>query len=149
MKVCATTAVSLWSAIMLLAACATSTEPVLLQARSDALPEPLTSTLGDPARGREIVVGRDANCLFCHAIPETGERFMGNVAPPLSGVANRLSAGQLRLRVVDPTRINPEAAMPAYHRTEGLDRVAEPYRGKPILSAQEVEDVVAFLLTLR
>ena len=115
---------------------------------SDTLSQPLTSTPGDAVRGREIVVGRDGNCLLCHAIPQTGERFMGNVAPPLSGVGARLTAGQLRLRIVDPTRINPDAAMPAYHRTEGLDQVAEPYRGKPVLTAQQVEDVVAYLLTL-
>lgn len=73
---------------------------------------------------------------------------MGNLAPPLSGVARRLTAGQMRLRIVDPTRINPEAAMPAYHRVEGLDQVASSYRGRPVLSAQEVEDVVSYLLTL-
>ena len=74
---------------------------------------------------------------------------MGNVAPQLSHVASRLTEGQLRLRVVDPTRINPDVAMPAYYRIVEPDRVAEPYRGKPILTAQQVEDVVAYLLTLR
>ena len=148
MNVVARFRASVLSVAMLTAACAAPMH-VATKAPVDALPEPLTSTPGDPARGREIVVGRDANCLFCHAIPETGERFMGNVAPPLSGIANRLNAAQLRLRIVDPTRINPDAAMPAYYRTQGLDQVAGPYRGKPILSAQEVEDVVAFLLTLK
>ena len=115
----------------------------------DAIPEPLTAMPGDPARGLEVVTGRDANCLLCHAIPETGQRFMGNVAPPLSGVGSRLTAGQLRLRVVDPTRINPQVAMPAYYRTHGLDAVMQQYRGKPVLTAQQIEDVVAYLSTLR
>jgi sulfur-oxidizing protein SoxX len=114
-----------------------------------AIAEPLTETAGDASRGLAIVAGRDANCLLCHAVPETGERFMGNVGPPLSGVANRLSAGELRLRVVDPTRVDPAVAMPAYYRVHSLDEVAAAYRGKPILTAQQVEDVVAYLLTLR
>jgi sulfur-oxidizing protein SoxX len=74
---------------------------------------------------------------------------MGNVAPPLSKVATRLSQGQLRLRVVDATRVKPDVAMPSYFRTEALDSVAEGYRGKSILTAQQVEDVVSFLMTLR
>jgi sulfur-oxidizing protein SoxX len=72
----------------------------------------------------------------------------GNLGPPLVGVASRLSEPQIRLRLVNPKRINPETIMPAYHRAEGLTRVAEKYRGRPILSAQEIEDVVAYLLTL-
>jgi sulfur-oxidizing protein SoxX len=116
---------------------------------SGALPAPLTSEPGDPQRGRTIVVGRDGNCLLCHAIAETGEKFMGNVAPPLSGIGARASAGELRLRIVDPTRVNKDAVMPAYYRVQGLDGVAAEYRGKPILTAQQVEDVVAYLLTLR
>jgi sulfur-oxidizing protein SoxX len=136
--------------VLLLAACAMAAEgtvPYVVQ--GDAIAEPLTTAPGEPARGREVVTGRDANCLLCHAIPETGERFMGNVAPSLSGVAGRLTPGQLRLRVVDPTRLKPDVAMPAYYRTQGLDRVMEPYRGKPVLSAQQVEDVVAYLTTLK
>ena len=74
---------------------------------------------------------------------------MGNIGPPLAGVGTRLNAGQLRLRIVDPTRLDPNAVMPAYHRTEGLDRVAEPHRGKPILTAEQIEDVIAYLLTLK
>ena len=122
--------------------------PLMAAVRADALDAPLTATPGDAVRGREIVTGRDGNCLLCHAIPETGQRFMGNVAPPLTGVSSRLSAGQIRLRVVDPTRVNPAAVMPAYHRVNDLDQVALPYRGKPVLDAQQVEDVVAYLSTL-
>lgn len=94
-------------------------------------------------------MGREANCLLCHAIPDSAERFMGNVGPPLAGVGSRLDAGQLRLRIVDITRIRPEAAMPAYFRTQGLDSVAAAFQGRTVLDAQEVEDVVAYLSTLR
>ena len=132
-----------------IAAPATAAEAPLFTVRNDAIPQPLAAQAGDAARGRKIVAGREGNCLLCHAIPETGERFMGNVAPQLTGVANRLSAGQLRLRVADPTRVNPDAVMPAYYRVHDLDAVAGPYRGKPILDAQQIEDVVAYLLTLR
>jgi sulfur-oxidizing protein SoxX len=132
-----------------IAAPAAAAEAALYTVRNDTIPQPLAARPGDAARGRTLVAGREGNCLLCHAIPETGERFMGNVAPPLSGVATRLSAGQLRLRVADPTRVNPDAVMPAYYRVHDLDAVAGPYRGKPILNAQQIEDVVAYLLTLR
>src|SRR5262245_10006523 len=122
---------------------------VSYRAGSDAIAEPLTQSPGNTERGREILMGRDGNCLLCHAAPETGARFMGNLAPPLSGVGTRLSAGQLRLRIVDSMRTNPQTIMPSYYRTDGLRQVAEAWRGKPILSAQQVEDVVAYLLTLR
>lgn len=133
-----------------IAACASAPE-ALVQYRvaGDAIVEPLTQSPGDAARGREILRGRDGNCLLCHAAPETGARFMGNLAPPLSGVAQRLDAGQLRLRIVDSMRINPQTIMPSYYRVDGLTRVAELYRGQPILTAQQVEDVVAYLTTLR
>jgi sulfur-oxidizing protein SoxX len=129
------------------AACAATTLPYAVN--GDAIDEPLSRAAGDPQRGREIVIGRDANCLLCHSIPDPEQRFMGNVAPPLAGVGSRLSKGQIRLRVVDPTRVKPDVAMPAYYRTYGLDRVMEQYRGKPVLTAQQVEDVVAYLSTLR
>jgi len=129
-------------------ACASAPDALPYRVQNDAIPEPLTAVPGNAARGREIVAGRDANCLLCHAIPETGERFMGNVAPALTLVGARLTPGQLRLRIVDPTRVNPEAVMPAYYRVHGLDQVAQPFRGLPILTAQQVEDVVAYLSTL-
>ncbi len=119
------------------------------QVIGDAIPEPLDALAGDPVRGREVMSGRDANCLLCHAVPETGARFMGNLAPPLSGIGGKLSAGQLRLRVVDQSRLNRETIMPAYYRIDGLIRVAPGYRGKPVLGAQQIEDVVAYLLTLK
>ncbi len=114
------------------------------------MPDSLTGTKGDPARGRAIIVNRQLGlCLLCHSGPFEEERFQGDLAPDLRGTGSRLSEGQLRLRIVDSGRINPESIMPAYFRTEALYRVAAAYRGKPILSAQQIEDVVAFLVTLR
>jgi len=114
----------------------------------DAIPQPLTAEPGDAARGRKAVTNRDVGaCLLCHAVP--GERASGNIAPTLAGAGARLSAAQLRLRVVDSSRVNPNTPMPAYYRIEGLTQVAAAYRGKPVLSAQQVEDVVAFLATLK
>ncbi len=116
----------------------------------DAIPERLTGARGDAARGRAIVVNRQVGlCLLCHSGPFPEERFQGNLAPDLTGAGRRWSEGQLRLRIVDSSRINPLTIMPAYHRTEGLARVAPAWRGKPILSAEQIEDVVAFLMTLR
>jgi L-cysteine S-thiosulfotransferase len=114
----------------------------------DAIPQPLTAEPGDAARGRKVVTNREVGaCLLCHAVP--GERTSGNIAPTLAGAGARLSAAQLRLRVVDSSRVNPDTPMPAYYRIEGLTQVAAAYRGKPVLSAQQVEDVVAFLATLK
>ena len=74
---------------------------------------------------------------------------MGDLAPDLSGVGARLSAAQIRLRIVDSSRVNPDTVMPAYFKTEGLQRVAPAFRGKTVLTAQQIEDVVAFLVTLK
>ncbi len=138
-------------AITLLGGCAGTATDRMLAYRidNDAIRDPLVSTPGDAGRGREILRGRDGNCLLCHAVPETGAQFMGNLAPALSGVGARWNAGQLRLRIVDPMRLNRNTIMPSYYRTDALAQVATPYRGKPILTAQQVEDVVAYLLTLR
>ena len=116
----------------------------------DEIPASLTGRPGDPARGLAVILDRQlGNCLLCHALPVSGERFQGNIGPDLAGVAERLTEGQIRLRVVDATRVNPDTAMPAYHRVEGLTRVAAEYRGRPVLTAEQVEDVVAYLRTLR
>ena len=116
----------------------------------DGITRSLTGAKGDPARGRAIVVNRQVGlCLLCHSGPFPEERFQGNLAPDLAGAGKRASEGQLRLRIVDSSRINPATIMPAYHRTEGLARVAPAFRGKPVLSAEQIEDVVAFLMTLK
>jgi sulfur-oxidizing protein SoxX len=116
----------------------------------DAIPESLSGAKGDPVRGRAIVANRQVGlCLLCHRGPFPEERFQGNLAPDLRGAGARWSEGQLRLRIVDSSRIDSATIMPAYHRTEGLVRVAPSWRGKPVLTAEQIEDVVAFLMTLR
>ncbi len=116
----------------------------------DTIPAPLAATPGDAGRGRALLVAHDdANCVLCHAVTDASVRYSGNVGPSLDGVARRLSVAQLRLRVADNLRINPDSLMPGYYRTEGLDRVAAAYRGKPILSAGQIEDIVAYLATLQ
>ena len=116
----------------------------------DAIPASLTATNGDPARGRAIVLDRRLGaCLLCHTGPFPEERFQGTLGPDLSGVGSRWSAGQLRLRLVDATRLNPDTIMPPYYRVEALTRVGSAWQAKPMLAAEQVEDVVAFLLTLR
>lgn len=116
----------------------------------DAIPDSLTGVPGDAARGRAIVASRQTGlCLLCHAGPLPEERFQGNLAPDLAGAGSRWSEGQLRLRVVDARRLNPQTLMPAYYQVGGLERVGAAWQGRPVLAAQQIEDVVAFLRTLR
>ena len=116
----------------------------------DAIPAPLAGLAGDAARGRAIVTQRQVGmCLLCHSGPFPEERVQGTLAPGLAGAGARWSEGQLRLRVVDQRRVNPASLMPSYHRVDGLTRVGAAWRGRPVLSAQQVEDVVALLRTLR
>jgi len=131
------------AAVLLSCACAAS------QAH-DGMPAPLTKEEGDAVRGRAIVANRQLGlCLLCHTGPIPEERFQGNLAPDLAGAGARWSAGQLRLRMMDASRFNAATIMPAYFKTEGLNRVPAPLKGKTILSAQQIEDVVAYLQTLR
>lgn len=115
----------------------------------DSIVESLTGAAGDAARGRQLIVERTNTCILCHSGPFPEERFQGDLAPNLSGSGSRWSVGQLRLRLVDASRINPRTIMPSYYRIDGLDRVAPNWRGKPILSAEQIEDIVAYLATLR
>lgn len=116
----------------------------------DAVPQPLTDLAGDPARGRAIVANRQLGlCLLCHTGPFPEERFQGNLAPDLAGAGARWSVAQLRLRLVDARALNPQTTMPSYHRVDGLTRVAPALAGQPLLGAQQIEDVVAFLATLQ
>lgn len=117
---------------------------------SDAMAQPLTTTPGDAVRGRSIVTNRQVGlCLLCHSGPFPEERFQGNIAPSLAGAGMRWSEGQLRLRVADSRRINPASIMPSYLHVGGGHRVGSAWQGKPILQPQQIEDVVAFLQTLR
>lgn len=116
----------------------------------DAIAAPLNGETGDASRGKTIAFDPErGNCTICHPVPGGDPRIQGTVGPPLAGIASRLSAGQLRLRLVDGTRINPETIMPPYHRVEGLNRVGREFAGRPILNAREIEDLVAFLVTLK
>ena len=115
----------------------------------DTIPDSLTGAPGDLTRGRAVVINRQSTCLLCHAGPFPEERFQGNIAPDLRGTGARWLEGQIRLRVVDARRVNPATIMPPFHATDGLKRVGGSWRGKPILSAEQIEDVVAYLSTLR
>ena len=116
----------------------------------DAIPASLTGSKGDPARGRALVANRQVGLfLLCHTGPFPEEKFQGNLAPDLKGAGARWSEGQLRLRMVDSSRLNPDTIMPSYYRIEGLARVSQAFAGKPVLTAEQIEDVVAYLATLR
>ena len=115
----------------------------------DAIPKSLTGAPGDPARGRATLVNRQSTCILCHNGPFPEEKFQGDLAPSLAGSGSRWSEGQLRLRLVDASSLNDATIMPSYYRADGLTRVGPAWRGKPILSAEQIEDIVAYLVTLR
>lgn len=116
----------------------------------DAIPNSLSGQAGDPIKGRTIVTSRQTGlCILCHAGPFSEERFQGNLAPDLKLSIANLSAAQLRARLVDPSKTNTNTIMPAYFRIDHLQRVAPPFAGKTVLSAQEIEDVIAYLLTIK
>ena len=115
----------------------------------NSIPESLTGIPGDAMRGRALVLERTNTCILCHSGPFPEEKFQGDLAPNLAGSGSRWSTGQLRLRLVDASRFNPVTIMPSYYRTDGLDRVAANWRDKSILSADQIEDIVAYLATLR
>ena len=115
----------------------------------DAIPVSLTGVSGDPVRGRAIILDRQNTCILCHGGPFPELKFSNDLAPDLTGVGSRWSESQLRLRLVDASRFNPTTIMPSYYRVDGLVRVAAAWRGKPILSAQQIEDLVAYLAALR
>jgi sulfur-oxidizing protein SoxX len=115
----------------------------------DAIPASLTGAPGDATRGRALVLNRLSTCILCHSGPFPEEKFQGDLAPSLAGAGTRWSEGQLRLRIVDASRLNPATIMPSYYRIDGLTRVGTAWRGKPILSAEQIEDIVAYLATLR
>lgn len=127
---------------------ATALEPFAVA--GDAIPAPLGGLTGDAQRGATLVRDRErGNCLICHRGADPSEPFQGTIGPPLADVGARLDAGQIRLRLVDASLLNPQTVMPPYFRTENLHDVAPTFRGKPALSAQEIEDVVSYLAALR
>jgi sulfur-oxidizing protein SoxX len=138
------------TALGLLAAAPSHADFVHYAIVGDAIPVSLTGTKGDPARGRAIVASHTVGlCLLCHSGPFPEDRFQGNVAPDLNGAGTRWNEGQLRLRIVDASKLNPGTIMPPFYRIDDLTSVAPVYRDKPVLTAVDVEDVVAYLMTLK
>jgi len=124
--------------------------PVAYRIDGDSIGASLTGRPGDSARGRQIVANRQVSaCLLCHSGPFPDTHLQGSVAPPLDGAGSRLTEGQIRLRLVDPRKLSPDTLMPAYYALDGLNRVGLAWQGRPILTAEQIEDVVAFLMTLR
>ncbi|GIQ73610.1 sulfur oxidation c-type cytochrome SoxX [Bradyrhizobium sp. RD5-C2] len=138
-------------AAALLAACAPASAEALrpYTVVGDAIPASLTGAKGDATRGRALIVERSSTCILCHSGPFPEQSFQGDLAPNLTGSGNRWSEGQLRLRLVDAAHLNAATIMPSYYRADGLTRVGASWRGKPILSAEQIEDIVAYLVTLR
>ena len=122
-------------------------EPVTIE--GDAIPAPLGGETGDADRGRRVFTEREqGHCVLCHAVDGLEADFQGNVGPPLSGLGERLTPGQIRLRIADAQRIWPETVMPSYYRTGSLNQVGEAWAGEPALSARQIEDLVAWLSSL-
>lgn len=130
---------------------ALATDPGAIKVVDDAIPMALTDQAGDAGNGQKLVVNRkQGNCLACHAISELASQpFHGDVGPTLDGVADRYNAGELRMLVVNAKLSNEDTIMPAFYRVEGLNRVNKKFKDKTILNAQQVEDVVAYLQTLK
>ena len=139
-----------WIAVAGLALpCAAQQELRTYVVRGDAITDSLTGKPGDATRGRALVVERTSTCILCHSGPFPETKFQGDLAPSLAGAGSRWSEGQIRLRLVDASRLNPATIMPSFYRIDGLVRVGAAWRGKPILSAEQIEDIVAYLVTLR
>jgi len=135
---------------MLVSMDATAQTLVPFKIENGAIAQSLTGVKGDPVKGRAIVLERQKGlCLLCHSGPFPEERFQGDLAPSLAGTGSRLSEGEIRLRMVDSTKVNEKTIMPPYYRSEGLERVAANYKAKTLLNAQEIEDVIAFLVSLK
>jgi len=117
----------------------------------EKIPQSLTGKEGDPMNGRKVAVNRrKGNCLACHVISEIkDQQFHGQVGPPLDDVGSRMSAAEIRLRIVDPKVVNEDTIMPSFYRVDGFHRVMKKWQGKTIVSAQEVEDMIAYLMTLK
>src|SRR3954470_12181809 len=138
-----------WLALLLLPGMAAAQTLRSYAVTGDAIATSLTGAPGDPARGRALVVARTSTCILCHSGPFPEEKFQGDLAPSLAGSGGRWTEGQLRLRLVDASSLNAATIMPSYYRVDGLDRVGPAWRGKPILSADQIEDLVSYHASLR
>lgn len=137
--------------MMFVSSFALATEASDIMIVDDGIPKALTDKAGDAAEGQKTLINRkQGNCLACHAVAELANQpFHGAVGPALNGVAGRYDEAQLRLLLVNAKMVNEDTIMPAFYRTNGLTRVAKKFDGKTILSAQQVEDVIAYLKTLK
>ncbi len=139
-------------AVLILSACGAQEAPLIRASMisGDAITLPLTETAGDTIRGEQLFISRDeGHCILCHQVDGLDAEFQGDVGPDLTFVGDRLSAGQLRLRIADYQLVQPGAVMPSYYRIHDLHRVGEAYSGESVLSAQQVEDIVAYLVDRR
>lgn len=138
------------TAALALSAAVQAAGPSDVMIEDGQIKQSLTGQPGDPANGRKVAINRkQGNCLACHTMPVPEQQYHGEIGPDLNGVAGRLSEGELRLRVVNAKAAIPGSFMPAFYRTDGLHRVLKGFQGKTILTAQQVEDVVAYLKTLK
>lgn len=137
------------AAIVAMTATAEAEALVAYTVVGDGIPQSLTGRPGDAARGRALVLDRTSTCILCHSGPFPEARFQGDLAPNLAGAGSRWSTSQLRLRLVDASRLNSATIMPSYYRVDGLVRVGRNWRDKPLLSAEQIEDIVAYLATIR
>ncbi len=116
----------------------------------DGVPKSITGKSGDAKKGRKTAINRKkGNCLACHTLPAPEQADHGNIGPSLSDVASRMSAAEIRLRLIDPKIVNPDTIMPSFYRKKGFHRVQKKWQGKTILQAQDIEDIVAYLMTLK
>ncbi|MBL8311072.1 MAG: sulfur oxidation c-type cytochrome SoxX [Burkholderiales bacterium] len=133
-----------------LALCAAAGASTVAATPGDGIAEPLTTTAASAERGRALVANRQQSlCVLCHQVPLPEVRFQGDISTNLAGAGARWSAAQMRLRLVNPRALNPDSIMPAYFTTAPRSRVGVAWRDKPILDAQQIEDVIAWLQTLR
>jgi sulfur-oxidizing protein SoxX len=123
-----------------------------------SIADSLTGTPGDPVAGREVLGSRSlGNCVACHQITEMSDvPFHGEIGPMLDGAGSRWSEAELRGIVVNAKMMFPESLMPSFYRTDGYTRPGNAFTGEaadstfgPLLTAQQVEDVVAYLMTFK
>ena len=126
---------------------------VSYEAVNDSIPAPLielTTDQASAASGQAVFVERDAgHCVLCHQVESLNAPFQGDLGPVLSDVGSRLSPGQIRFRLVDPSRLNPNTIMPSYYKTDHLRQLPDEYQGKPVLNAQQIEQLVVYLTSLK
>ena len=138
------------SLALLLSSPASAADLIKYQINNDAIATSLTRKAGDPVKGKKLATNRKkGNCLACHSMPIPEQAFHGNIGPDLKGISSRYSEGELRLRIVNPKVLNSETIMPAFYKADGFNRVMKKFVGKTIITAQEVEDIVAYLMTLK